>query len=49
MDPICQGGQHAQDEGGNQLAHGEAVGTQVEAEGKEEIYMFFWSFIYWAN
>jgi hypothetical protein len=35
--------------GVNQLAHGEAVCTQVLDEGKEEIDMFVWSFIYWVN
>ena len=49
MHPICQGGQHAQDEGGKQHTHGEAVVTraqEIEEKGKD---MFVWSFIYSVN
>ena len=49
VDPICQGGQHAQDEGGEQLAHNEAVDIWTKGVRKEEIDMFVWSFIYIVN
>ena len=49
MHPICQGGQHAQDEGGKQLTHGEALVAWAQEMEEKGIDMFVWSFIYSVN